>query len=158
MSCDERVIHRLGKGSKKAYSQTLLSISEASGGARERRYSVPLSFGEDDIGGRVKNVLAYRGVKAGTAVALTLALGAAGLVLLTDWQGAEQNVSIFGADRGAAAAGKQRSLPYSESTQILAVADEPNEEDIYDLREEAVRMARSICVTHRGWESGDASS
>ncbi len=158
MSCDERVIHRLGKGSKKAYSQTLLSISEASGGARERRYSVPLSFGEDDIGGRVKNVLAYRGVKAGTAVALTLALGAAGLVLLTDWQGAEQNVSIFGADRGAAAAGKQRSLPYSESTQILAGADEPNEEDIYDLREEAVRMARSICFTHRAWESGDASS
>ncbi len=89
---------------------------------------------------------------------MTLALGAAGLVLLTDWQGAEQNVSIFGADRGAAAAGKQRSLPYSESTQILAGADEPNEEDIYDLREEAVRMARSICFTHRAWESGDASS
>lgn len=137
MSCDERVIRRLGEGSKKAYSQTLLSISEASGGARERRFSVPLSFGEDDIGGRVKNVLAYRRVKAGTAVALTLALGAAGLVLLTDWQGAEKKVPIFGADREAAAAGKQRSLPYSESAQILAVADELNEEDIYDLREEA---------------------
>ena len=65
---------------------------------------------------------------------------------------------IFRTNREAAAAGKQRSLPYSESKQILAGADEPNEEDIYDLREEAVRMARSICFTHRAWESGDASS
>lgn len=88
MSCDESVIRRLGKESKKAYSQTLLAISSAAEGDLVRRLlpTAPLSFGEKDIRSRVKNVLAYRGVKAGTGVLLILLLTAAGVMLMTDWQ------------------------------------------------------------------------
>lgn len=93
MSCDERVIRRLGEGSKKAYSKALLSISGAVGdGFGRRALSVtPLGFGENDIRSRVKNILGYRGVKIGTAAVLAVLLGAAGLILMTDMKGADEN-------------------------------------------------------------------
>lgn len=88
MSCDESVIRRLGRESKKAYSQTLLAISGTAGGDLVRKLlpTAPLSFGEKDIRSRVKNILAYRSVKAGTGVLLILLLIAAGVVLMTDRQ------------------------------------------------------------------------
>lgn len=134
MSCDERVIRRLGEGSKKAYSQTLLSISGRAGGARERRSAAPLSFGEEDIGGRVKNILAYRGVKTGTAVALAVVMGAAGLVLLTDRREMEENSSASGTD----------SQSYSENPQMWAGVDESDREDTYYLPEEAGQLEERI--------------
>lgn len=112
MSCDERVIGRLGEGSKKAYSQALLTISSISGEypGKHLLISAPLSFGENDIRRRVKNILAYRGVKVGTGVALGLLLAAAGLVLMTDWQVSGEEAgpeSSMGVDVNAAV-GKQQ--------------------------------------------------
>ncbi len=95
MSCDERVIRRLGEGSKKAYSKALLAISSASQGGLERRVltAAPLSFGENDIRSRVKNILAYRSVKIGTGLVLAVLLAAGGLVLMTDWSTPEEGGS-----------------------------------------------------------------
>lgn len=89
MSCDERVIRRLGEGSKKAYSKALLAISGISGeGARRRVLTVtPLGFGENDIRRRVKNILAYRSVKIGTGAVLAVLLVILGLMLMTDVKG-----------------------------------------------------------------------
>lgn len=88
MSCDERVIRRLGEGSKKAYSKALLTISGTPTGGLGRKVltATPLSFGENDIRSRVKNILAYRSVKIGTGVVLAVLLAAAGVVLMTDWK------------------------------------------------------------------------
>lgn len=109
MSCDESVIRRLGKESKKAYSQTLLAISGAVKGDLVRKLlpTAPLSFGEKDIRSRVKNILAYRSVKAGTGVLLILLLIAAGIVLMTDWQ-------------------ESSSLPGNEETEKLPGGSEPS--------------------------------
>lgn len=108
MSCDESVIRRLGKESKKAYSQTLLAISGAAQGDLVRRLlpTAPLSFGEKDIRSRVKNILAYRSVKAGTGVLLILLLIATGIVLMTDRQ-------------------EPSSLPENEETEKLSDGSEP---------------------------------
>lgn len=109
MSCDESVIRGLGKESKKAYSQTLLAISGAAKGdlARKLLPTAPLSFGEKDIRSRVKNILAYRSVKAGTGVLLILLLIAAGIVLMTDWQ-------------------ESSPLPGNEETEKLPDGSEPS--------------------------------
>jgi beta-lactamase regulating signal transducer with metallopeptidase domain len=71
MSCDERVLKKLGKEAKKAYSLSLLSLASGKriiGGS-------PLAFGERGIKERVKNVLNFqkRSV-AFTAVAVVLAV------------------------------------------------------------------------------------
>lgn len=109
MSCDERVISRLGEGCKKAYSRALLTISGISGEneGTHSPVSAPLGFGENDIGSRVKNILAYRGVKLGTGVALGLILALLGLILLTDWraQGGARTESVVGVD---VSSGKQQ--------------------------------------------------
>lgn len=65
-----------------------MTISSVSGerAGKKALAAVPLSFGENDIRSRVKNVLAYRGVKIGTGAALAALLAAAGLVLMTDWR------------------------------------------------------------------------
>lgn len=135
MSCDERVIRKLGMDCKKAYSRALLSISGRAGEAREKRPAVPLSFGEDDIGGRVKNILAYRGVKTGTAVALAVMMGAAGLVLLTDRRGMEENSSASGTDR--------------ESTYYLPEETGQPEERILDPVEAFQKTDRGVPMS---WE------
>ncbi len=118
MSCDERVISRLGEGSKKAYSQALLTISGISGkdAGRYLTVSAPLGFGENDIGNRVRNILAYRSVKAGTGVALGLLLAAAGLVLLTNWQAPQEDTLPESAAVTEVSSGKQQ---YNKSYGVL---------------------------------------
>lgn len=117
MSCDERVIRRLGEGSKKAYSKALLAISGASGEAAGRRVLTvtPLGFGENDIRRRVKNILAYRGVRIGTGVILAALLVALGLFLMTD-------VKENGADEAVRPAGESQPVskeqPAGESQPV----------------------------------------
>lgn len=96
MSCDEQVIRRLGEGNKKAYSQALLAISSVSGDSFGRRVLTitPLGFGENDIRSRVKNILAYRGVKLGTGVALAVLFVALGLLLMTDNRQREEGDAV----------------------------------------------------------------
>lgn len=56
LSCDERVVKQMGSNIKKEYSASLLSMSTGKrivGGC-------PLSFGENNTKGRIKNVLNYK--------------------------------------------------------------------------------------------------
>lgn len=56
LSCDERVIREMGRDIKKHYAQSLLAL------ATERRIinGGPLTFGEGNVKGRIKNVLNYK--------------------------------------------------------------------------------------------------
>lgn len=57
MSCDERVIRKMGNGVKAGYSNALLSFSKKSS-----RFIVgsPLAFGESQVHSRIKNILSYK--------------------------------------------------------------------------------------------------
>ena len=55
MSCDERVMDKMGTEIRKDYSGSLLSIS-----MRRSGLSSPLAFGEKDVSGRIKNILRYK--------------------------------------------------------------------------------------------------
>lgn len=57
MSCDESVLSKTGKKTKKAYSRSILAL------ATEQRHTIniyPLAFGEGDTIRRIKNVLNYK--------------------------------------------------------------------------------------------------
>ncbi len=55
MSCDEKVMDRLGEEVRGDYSRSLLSVS-----MRQNGWTAPLAFGESDVAGRIQNVLRYR--------------------------------------------------------------------------------------------------
>lgn len=57
MSCDESVLNRLGKGTKAAYSGSLLSLSVSRSAPL---LAHPLAFGESNVKARIKNVLNYK--------------------------------------------------------------------------------------------------
>lgn len=56
LSCDEKVIKKMGSEIKKAYSSSLLSLAVG----RHILNGSPLAFGEGDVKSRIKNVLNYR--------------------------------------------------------------------------------------------------
>lgn len=56
MSCDEQVLKKMGKGVKKSYSHSLLTL--AMGG--QMISGSPLAFGESNSKERIKNVLSYK--------------------------------------------------------------------------------------------------
>ena len=56
MSCDEAVIKELGRGIKKEYSSSLLTLATG----RRIIGVTPLAFGEGDTKGRIKNILNYK--------------------------------------------------------------------------------------------------
>ena len=55
LACDERVIARLGRSERAAYSQTLLSVS-----THRMLAACPVAFGESDVKRRVRSILRYR--------------------------------------------------------------------------------------------------
>lgn len=69
MSCDERVVSRLGNSSIGGYATTLLSLSIN----HKPLPGHPLAFGEHHVKARIRNVLAYRKLP-GWAVACLLAV------------------------------------------------------------------------------------
>lgn len=73
MSCDERVVSRLGSSSKGCYAITLLSVSTNNKGLLP---GSPLAFGEHHVKARIKNVLAYRKLPAWAAACLLVVVGA----------------------------------------------------------------------------------
>lgn len=56
MSCDERVLKKLGSGIKHAYSTSLLSLAAG----MHLINGSPLAFGEGNVKGRIKNILNYK--------------------------------------------------------------------------------------------------
>ncbi|MCR8641883.1 DUF4825 domain-containing protein [Paenibacillus sp. N1-5-1-14] len=57
MSCDERVVGKMGDQIKASYSTTLLSLSVSKSGLPT---GSPLAFGESNVKARIKNILTYR--------------------------------------------------------------------------------------------------
>lgn len=147
MSCDESVIRGLGKESKKAYSQTLLAISGSAKGDLVRKLlpTAPLSFGEKDIRSRVKNILAYRSVKAGTGVLLILLLIAAGIVLMTDWQ---ESSSLPGNEETEKLPASAEQIPDEAGTDGFEVSEA-------DTSNEGGEQADSDDEERRSWQLED---
>lgn len=93
MSCDERVIRLMGTDIKRRYSQSLLNFAEGRGGMAV----TPLTFGENSVKQRVKNVLSYKNARRWSLLIGIIILAAAGITLFTtrsgkagDMQGDEQ--------------------------------------------------------------------
>lgn len=78
MSCDERVIKKLGREVREGYSQVLLAQAEKRSG-----FLLPLAFGKNHTYLRIRNVLKYH--KPGAALTLigVILLTAAGIGLIT---------------------------------------------------------------------------
>ena len=57
MSCDERVVGKMGDQIKGSYSTSLLSLSVSKSGLLT---GSPLAFGESNVKARIKNILSYR--------------------------------------------------------------------------------------------------
>lgn len=79
MSCDERVIKKMGSQIKGSYSHSLLSLSVQKSGLLK---GSPLAFGESNIKSRIKNILAYK-KPTFTAIALAAVITAALVVGFT---------------------------------------------------------------------------
>ncbi len=79
MSCDERVIRLMGTEIKRQYSQSLLNFAEGKGSMAV----TPLTFGENSVKQRVKNVLSYENAKRWSIILGLLILAAASVALFT---------------------------------------------------------------------------
>ena len=79
MSCDELALRKLGLEVRKDYSACLLNLS-----ARQSGLAAPLAFGENDVKGRIVNILRYKKPALfGTVLSVVLA-GALGFCLLSN--------------------------------------------------------------------------
>lgn len=78
MSCDEKVLKLMGTRIKREYSQSLLNFAE-----RGNLAVTPLTFGENSVKQRVKNVLTYKNAKRWCLVLGIVILIGAGLVFFT---------------------------------------------------------------------------
>lgn len=58
MSCDEKVVEIMGANIKRQYSQSLLNFAVEKG----QMAMTPLTFGENNVKGRIKNVLSYKNI------------------------------------------------------------------------------------------------
>ncbi|HHZ01451.1 MAG TPA: DUF4825 domain-containing protein [Tissierellia bacterium] len=80
LSCDEKVIKEMGSSIKKEYSSSLLSMSTGGklvGGC-------PLSFGENNTKGRIKNILSYKNPKILVVVILVMVVIVIVISLITN--------------------------------------------------------------------------
>ncbi|GAA3401391.1 M56 family metallopeptidase [Paenibacillus hodogayensis] len=73
MSCDERVVNKMGDRIKKSYSTTLLSLSASRSGLLT---GSPLAFGESHVKARIKNILSYRRPSSWTVAGSMLVIAA----------------------------------------------------------------------------------
>ena len=70
MSCDERVIKEMGVSIKKEYSKALLSCANKESSLK----GAPIAFGEEDVKGRIKNVLNYKKPKIFITIILSITI------------------------------------------------------------------------------------
>ncbi len=80
MSCDENVLKKLGTETKKAYSFTLVSV----GANKKLSFGAPLSFGENGVEKRVKNILGFRKPKVIAVIVSVIVCVVAAAVCLTN--------------------------------------------------------------------------
>ena len=79
LACDERVIRTLGESAKAQYSRALIGASVT----RRSISACPLAFGENDVKGRVKNVLNYKKPAFWIVIAAILVCAAVAVFFLT---------------------------------------------------------------------------
>lgn len=79
-ACDERVLAHLGEDKKADYSESLLALSASKNWRQKWNFPTPVSFGENNIKGRIKRILAYQKPLAAVSV-LTALLAAVGCVI-----------------------------------------------------------------------------
>ncbi|SKC36064.1 M56 family metallopeptidase [Maledivibacter halophilus] len=80
LSCDESVIKEMGNDIKKDYSTSLLSMSTGKriiGGS-------PLTFGENNIKGRIKNILSYKKPRFWVVVVVIISVVIVSIGLISD--------------------------------------------------------------------------
>ncbi len=95
MSCDEKVVKILGTNIKRRYSQSLLNFA-AEGG---QIAMTPLTFGENNVKGRVKNVLSYKNARKWSVVlGIAILIGMGTLLFTTRAEGAQTQGGDAGGD------------------------------------------------------------
>ncbi|MGF7144852.1 beta-lactamase regulating signal transducer with metallopeptidase domain [Anaerotaenia torta] len=92
MSCDESVLHRMGRDARGGYSSSLLSLSVKASGLFAAN---PLAFGESHVKVRIKNVLNYKKPVFWMVIASVIVLSGAGIAFLTNPIGDEQDLSFL---------------------------------------------------------------
>ncbi|MEZ3473504.1 MAG: M56 family metallopeptidase [Lachnospiraceae bacterium] len=71
-ACDERVLARLGEDKKADYSESLLALAASKSWRQKNNFPTPISFGENNIKGRIKRILAYQKPLAAVSVLIVL--------------------------------------------------------------------------------------
>lgn len=86
LSCDEKVVNKMGSNIKKEYSSSLLSMST------NRRIvgGCPLAFGENNTKGRIKNILNYKKPALWVMIIVVIAVLAVSIGLITNPKSAEE--------------------------------------------------------------------
>ncbi|MDO3410382.1 M56 family metallopeptidase [Saccharibacillus sp. CPCC 101409] len=133
LSCDEKVVRRLGSGIKKEYSSSLLALSAG----REKFGVFPPSFGGGPVKERIVRILNYRKPKRPVVASAALLVAVCGALLIGDPL----------RDRPAAAQ-KLTELDYAEAYVQQRIAEfekGPGNPDIVDSK--VIRFERIAIVT-----------
>ncbi len=94
LACDEHVLQTLDEDGRKAYSHALLEQSV--GIKRVRPAACPLSFGERDIGRRIRNILQYKKPELWTVVVCAVLCIVVAVCFLTDPYMASDPAKVVG--------------------------------------------------------------
>ena len=87
MSCDEKVIGKMGEEIKKQYSQSLLNFAQGKCSVA----MTPITFGENSVKQRVSNVLAYKSASGRAAALGTAVLFLSAIMIFTVRSDAQEN-------------------------------------------------------------------
>lgn len=90
MSCDEKVMKKLGGAAKKEYSYLLLTMAQK----EERRFQQTPAFGGMIVKQRIRNVLSYKRPAALTLVIAVLVIGVCGCSVFSSPGETEENTGI----------------------------------------------------------------
>ena len=80
MSCDEKVMKNLGEDIRADYSYSLLNLAVNRGNT----FNVPISFSENSIKSRIKNILGYKKPKKSVILIVVLLIVASTLFLISN--------------------------------------------------------------------------
>ncbi|MCM1091274.1 MAG: M56 family metallopeptidase [Butyrivibrio sp.] len=126
MSCDEGVIRLMGTDIKRQYSQSLLNFAEGKGQVAV----TPLTFGENSVRQRVKNVLSYKNAKRWSILLGAVILLAAGIALFTTRAERENDI-----EQGDFAQNDVSDGDYQESQGLHGEYEEPKPRELIENKE-----------------------
>ena len=140
MSCDEKVLQKMGSNVKKAYSNSLLSL------AMDKRIfnGSPLAFGEGNVKRRIKNVLNYRRPSLWVTVSAVIVLIGVSIGLMANPEKRDTN-EITGTGTGE---DSQEVLPMDGSVSygIIKLANGEAQYAISPLSGDDAELAEDIIM------------